>query len=253
MSVSVADTAPSAPVNLALVDGGDNQRVTITWSDASDNEAGFRIEHQRNVNGAWSATRVMTALPNREQQVDMPGPGVHRYRIAAANASGISDFSDWREITIAAPEVDPQSVAPLAPGGVSASDQTQRAGVVWSDASDNEQGFELERNPVFASRVLLNANVTGYIDNTGPGQFNYRVRAYNGAGYSNWTNWASVTVAETAPAARPTAPPDRVGCGPWRGSGRPGAPRGRARARPPRGRERARRRETRSPRGPGGR
>ncbi len=201
MSVSVADTAPSAPVNLALVDGGDNQRVTITWSDASDNEAGFRIEHQRNVNGAWSATRVMTALPNREQQVDMPGPGVHRYRIAAANASGISDFSDWREITIAAPEVDPQSVAPLAPGGVSASDQTQRAGVVWSDASDNEQGFELERNPVFASRVLLNANVTGYIDNTGPGQFSYRVRAYNGAGYSNWTNWASVTVAETAPAA----------------------------------------------------
>ncbi|MFN5943458.1 MAG: hypothetical protein ACK46I_00080 [Phycisphaerae bacterium] len=201
VNVSVADTAPTEPVNLALVDGGDNQRVTITWSDASDNESAFRIEHQRNINGSWSGTRIVTALPNREQQVDVPGPGTHRYRVASINASGLSSFTQWREITIAAPQVDPQSVVPAAPGGVSATDQTQRAGVVWSDASDNEQGFELERNPAFGARVLLNANVTGYIDNTGPGGFAYRVRAYNNAGYSNWTSWANVNVSETAPAA----------------------------------------------------
>jgi hypothetical protein len=201
VAISVVDTAPDAPVNLALVDSGDNQRVTISWSDASDNEQGFRIEHQRMVNGQWSATRVMMALPNREQQVDLAGPGTHRYRIAAANNSGISEFTAWREITITTPQVDPQSVIPVAPSGVSATDQVQRAGVVWSDASDNEQGFELERNPAFVSRVLLNANVTGYIDNTGPGAFAYRVRAYNNAGYSTWTNWANVSVAQTAPAA----------------------------------------------------
>lgn len=201
VGVSVADTAPTAPVNLALVDGGDNQRVTVSWGDASDNESGFRIEHQRSVNGSWSGTRIVTALPNREQQVDVPGPGTHRYRVASVNASGLSAFTDWREITIAAPQVDPQSVVPAAPGGVGATDQTQRAGIVWSDASDNEQGFELERNPAFGARVLLNANVTGYIDNTGPGSFAYRVRAYNNAGYSNWTSWANVTVAETAPTA----------------------------------------------------
>lgn len=204
MTINIVNTLPLAPQNLTLVDGGDNQRITLGWSDASDNEEAFRIEHQRMVNGSWSGTRAFNALRNREQQVDTPGPGTHRYRVAAATSAGLSEFTAWREITIAAPQVDPQTVVPAEPTGVSATDQVLRAGIVWSDASDNEQGFELERNPAFASRVLLNANVTGYIDNTGPGTFSYRVRAYNNAGYSNWSGWGNVMVAQTSP-ARPSS------------------------------------------------
>ena len=203
VTVSIVNTLPTAPANLSLVDAGDNQRVTLTWTDASDNEEAFRVEHQRMSNDSWSATRAFNALRNREQQIDAPGVGTHRYRIAAVTSGGISEFTPWREITIAAPQVDPSTVVPNQPAGISASDQVLRSGIVWTDSSDNELGFELERNPAFTSRVVLNSNVTGYIDNSGDGAFAYRVRAYNNAGYSNWSAWANVTIAQTVP-ARPS-------------------------------------------------
>src|SRR5690606_4407392 len=78
----------------------------------------------------------------------------------------------------------------------------RRALVSWTDASDNETGFEIERSPSFSGgTVQVAANVSGYIDQCGPGTFSYRVRAVNASGAAAYSAWASVTVAEVAPAA----------------------------------------------------
>lgn len=201
MSVTVADGVPASPSNLSAGHMGDYHRVNLAWTDNSSNETSFRVERQTEGAGGWNPVRVFVVARNATTQVDEPGPGSHRYRIAAVNSAGASSFSTWASVTVPVSPVDPNTVPPAAPGNLGASDQGRRASIMWSDASNNEQGFELERSPAFSSRVLLSTNVTGYLDNSGAGEYEYRVRAYNNAGYSDWTPWANVSVAETPPEA----------------------------------------------------
>ncbi|HEX2839539.1 MAG TPA: fibronectin type III domain-containing protein [Phycisphaerales bacterium] len=201
VNVTVADTAPEAPSALAVTDDGDHTTATIRWSDNSDNESSFRVEHQQQSSGGWGSTRVIQTLANAAQQADQPGPGTHRYRVAAVNSAGASAFTPWATLTIEQAPVDPSTLPPSAPSGVMASDQgNRRAGLAWNDTSTNESGFQVERAPAFpGGLVTLGADVTAYLDTSGAGSFSYRVRSFNNAGYSAWSDWAGVNIAETMP------------------------------------------------------
>lgn len=99
---------------------------------------------------------------------------------------------------LAAPPLSP----PAAPSGVAAADNANgTATVSWSDMSDNETGFELERqkrqkNGSWTATTVIQAgaNVVQITDASGKGAFRYRVRAVNAVGESAWTGWAEVTV-----------------------------------------------------------
>jgi hypothetical protein len=71
--------------------------------------------------------------------------------------------------------------------------------VRWTDNSDNELGFKLERRVgagAWSQIALLGANVERYSDRS-VGQnitYTYRVRAYNGSADSDYSNEATVTV-----------------------------------------------------------
>jgi len=79
------------------------------------------------------------------------------------------------------------------------------ATLTWTDNSNNELGFHIERAPVtgtstgtFTQIGIVGENVTTFVDNnTESGkQYSYRVRAYNAAGnsaYSNTANWTEPT------------------------------------------------------------
>lgn len=201
MTVGVAEGIPASPSELSATHMGDNHRVNLAWSDNSSNEASFRVERQTESQGNWSAVRAIVAARNATAQIDEPGYGTHRYRIAATNSAGTSTFTPWTTVNVPVPPVDPTTIPPAAPGNLGASDQVRRASIMWSDASNNEQGFEIERDPAFSGRVLMSNNVTGYLDNCGAGEYGYRVRAYNAAGYSDWTPWTYVSIAETVPDA----------------------------------------------------
>jgi PAB1-binding protein PBP1 len=81
----------------------------------------------------------------------------------------------------------------------------------WTDNSNNESGFAIERapagtNPVFVEIFRTAANVVTYTDVGLPNStsYVYRVRAFNSAGNSSYSNQASVTTsppAVTIPAA----------------------------------------------------
>ena len=70
--------------------------------------------------------------------------------------------------------------------------------VTWTDRSSNEEGFEVQRQKKSGSLwtktklIALGPNTTTTTDAPGAGTFRYRVRSWNVAGSSAWTNWKSV-------------------------------------------------------------
>jgi hypothetical protein len=203
VTFEVRSATPAAPGSLGVTEEQDGIRVRLTWADNSANESGFRVEHQRREGVAWGATRTVIVRAEETSLIDHPGAGEHRYRIASQNAAGVSAYTAWETVTVRVPADDPQSVPPAAPGAASAIDLgNRRAAVAWADMSQNETGFEVSRDPAFPSgTITVSANTSGYVDDCGAGSYSYRVRAFNGAGVSEWTAPADVTVAQTAPDA----------------------------------------------------
>jgi len=96
---------------------------------------------------------------------------------------------------------------PVAPSSLSAtSSACDQIDLSWTDNSDNEDGFEIERDGFFLTTV--NANVTSYSDtglleNT---TYSYRVRAYNDIGGSGYSNTDSATTPFCGGTELPAAP-----------------------------------------------
>ena len=108
---------------------------------------------------------------------------------------------------------------PAAPTNLTATAvSSSQINLTWTDSDSTEQGFKIERCTGagcsdFAQIATVGANVTSY-SNTGltaSTSYSYRVRAYNAAGDSDYSNTASA-VTQAAPAL-PAAPyqPDRYG------------------------------------------
>lgn len=81
-----------------------------------------------------------------------------------------------------------------------------RIHVMWTDKSDNEKGFILERkigaDGAFAALETISPNETDFKDFgiEKPGTYAYRVRAFNGDGESTNTEELAVTIAPNEPA-----------------------------------------------------
>ena len=81
----------------------------------------------------------------------------------------------------------------------------------WTDASNNEDGFKVERKTgaggTYALIATLGANVQSY-SNTGLAEltsYYYRVYAYNTGGNSGYSNEANATTKDVTPPAAPAA------------------------------------------------
>jgi PKD repeat protein len=104
--------------------------------------------------------------------------------------------------------------APVAPSAVAANSGPAGLVVSWADNSGDESGFSIERClgvncTEFGQIATVGASLTSYTD-----AFNvsnaarYRVRAFNSAGYSGYSNSAEIVLVSTGDAlARMTAAP----------------------------------------------
>ncbi|GAB4422141.1 MAG: hypothetical protein Fur0044_20000 [Anaerolineae bacterium] len=89
---------------------------------------------------------------------------------------------------------------PTPPGNLTASPASQtQINLAWTDNSNNETGFKIERSPNGTSGwtqiTTVGTNITTY-NNTGltcNTRYYYRVRAYNGSGDSTYSNTANAT------------------------------------------------------------
>jgi peptidyl-Asp metalloendopeptidase len=96
----------------------------------------------------------------------------------------------------------PSTTPPTAPSTASATAlANDRIALQWADRSSDEQGFVIERavgGGSFSQRATVGANTTSFTDTglTASTTYHYRVRAYNGAGSSAFSNVASATTPE---------------------------------------------------------
>src|SRR5512139_4336360 len=85
--------------------------------------------------------------------------------------------------------------------GILAPAQAAQLTLTWTDSSSNEDGFKVERKTgttgAYGQLTSLAAETTGYVDNgvTAGTTYCYRVRAYNTAGDSAYSNAACATPA----------------------------------------------------------
>ena len=98
--------------------------------------------------------------------------------------------------------------APAVPANLEAAAYSRtEVRLAWEDRADNEDGFAIERAS-FAGAwneiARVGANVASFKDTTmSPnGSFSYRVRAFNAAGYSGYSNVGSASTADTTGSIR---------------------------------------------------
>ena len=143
------------------------------------------MQKQTASGATWIDNDPIIEYMNHTTHVDTVGNGTYRYRVRAGQWGGVSMYTAWTTATVggaAGPTI------PAAPSGLQVSDAgSGRAMVSWTDNSNNETSFTLERNPAFTTTTSVNANVTSFLDTTGNGTFAYRVSSTNGAGSSSPT------------------------------------------------------------------
>jgi hypothetical protein len=186
---------PVGPTELTVTAASSSQ-IDLAWMDNSDNEDGFRIERCTGA-GCTSFTQIATVGPNVTAYLNTVALNTsYSYRVRAYNVTGTSAYSN------VAPSSPPPAPTNLTATPVSGT----QINLNWVDNATDEAAFSIEQcSGVGCSPTVfigvVGANVTS-VQRTGlvPGtSYSYRVRAYNAAGISAYSNTATATT--SAPAA----------------------------------------------------
>ncbi len=193
-----ANTAPS--VSIAAPSGGSSfvQGTSVTfWATASDSEDG-----NLGASVVWTSSRDGQFGTGATFSTSSLSVGTHTITASVTDSGGLSD-SATTSITITE---QPTAQPPATPGGFSVVDNADgTAGISWGDVAD-ESGYEIEREKAKrnggwnGTQIVgsTGADVTTFTDASGTGTFQYRVRAVNAAGVSNWSGWIEVTVTDAS-------------------------------------------------------
>lgn len=162
--------------------------IHLAWNDNSTNEIAFSVE--RAPGGTTSFVQIDEVGANTTVYSNggLPNGTPFDYRVRARNAAGPSGYSNVVSATTGV-------AAPSAPSNLLVIfTTTSSIALAWSDNSDNESGFRVERRPgtggSFIEIATVGANATTY-SNIGLGadqSFTYRVHAFNAGGSSASSN-----------------------------------------------------------------
>lgn len=193
---TTTSNVPDAPQYLSLMPTtGTSTAMWATWTDASTNETSFILE--RSTTSPTSGFVPVTTLGSNETNyldTDVFSGTYYYYRVFAANGYGMSSSSNVSATTtlggFAAPTdlwLDVQGMG-----------STTLITLNWTDNATTELNFEIERSigtSTFSYYATTTANTTQYTDyvwfSTDVG---YRVRAYDGYQYSDFSNIATTTI-----------------------------------------------------------
>ena len=194
-------TLPAAPTGLTAT-AASATWVNLSWADNSNNETGFHIQRATD-SGFSSGLATFTVGANVTTYADTSAVAstIYYYRVTAYNSAGDSSATSATATTPA-----PPVTIPAAPTGLTATAASAtRINLAWTDNSNNETGFHIQRatDSGFTSGLAtftVGANVTTYADTSVVAStiYYYRVTAYNSAGDSSATS---------ATATTPAAPP----------------------------------------------
>jgi hypothetical protein len=179
---------PDDPSNLSATATSSSQ-INLAWTDNANNEDGFKIE--RSLDGV-NFTQVATVGANvtTYSATGLQAGTTYYFRVRSFNTGGDSGYSNTASATT------PAATIPTAPSGVTVTAVSpSQLNVKWTDKSNNEDGFKIERcrgtkcnGYVEIAQVGPNVNTysdTGLTTNT---TYRYRVRAFNALGNSSYSN-----------------------------------------------------------------
>jgi hypothetical protein len=194
-----SSTPPAAPSSLTATASGANS-ITVNWTDNSSDETGFKLERKTGSGGTWAEINGSIAA----NTVTLNNTGLtastqYYYRIRSFNSAGNSSYSNEASATTTA------TPPPAAPSGLTAT--TSGSGTInlsWADNSNNETGFKLERKTgsggtwaEINGSIAANATTFSNTGLTASTTYYYRVRSFNAAGNSSYSNEASATTTGT--------------------------------------------------------
>jgi len=189
-------TPPAAPTDLTATAVSSSQ-INLTWADNSNNETGFKIEWCSGAGcSVFSQIATVGAGVNSYSNTGLSASTTYTYRVRAYNGGGDSEYSNTAGTTTSA-----APTSPAAPSGLTATAVSRnQINLSWTDNSNNETGFKIERCKGstctnFSQIATVGANVKSYSNTrlTKNTTYRYRIRAYNAAGNSAYSNSASAT------------------------------------------------------------
>ena len=182
--------------------------ASLSWGAASDNVGVVRYNVHRGTSSGFTPSAGESGRAADGVVVHRHrGGGLYFYRVTAEDAAGnVGPVSNEASATVG------DTQAPSAPGTLSAVGSVGKATLSWGSATDNVgvARYNVHRassagfTPSLANRIAQ-PTTTGYVDNTSPGSYFYKVTAEDAAGnVGPASNEAAATV--TADTTAPSAP-----------------------------------------------
>ena len=139
-----------------------------------------------------NATGVISGAPTRA--------GMYSFTLEVVDAGSRIATMNMSMVIDALPMQTVKPNAPIGLEAVDASDVYSRVNLAWTDASNNESAFVLERKTgpagTYSQIAVIPSDTALYLDVTVTSNttYYYRVKAVNSAGDSPWSNEAAVTL-----------------------------------------------------------
>ena len=203
------DTTPPMPNPMNWVvppASSGSTSITMTAMTAYDNSSGYNVEYyfeetSRNpgsTSSGWQTSPIYT-------DTGLTTGTQYSYWVKARDKWGNETGRSFVGYAVPVPS------APAAPGNLTATAaSSSQINLVWTDNSDNETGFKIERKTgtdPFSQIATVGSNITTYGDPnlTALTTYTYQVRAYNTTGNSGYSNEASTTTLQED--GEPNIPP----------------------------------------------
>ncbi len=183
IQVTTHEHEPPNPPQDVAVEALSHNSLQVSWTDASAGETGFKIERSGET-GGFTLIHTTAGDVTTFSDTGLNAATIYRYRVRSTNGGCDSVYS-----TVATGQT--RDSPPVAPSGLTARGVSDtRIELSWTDNSDNETGFKIERrrgsNDPFTLLETVEADATTFADTNlqHSTTYTYRVRATSDSGDS---------------------------------------------------------------------
>jgi hypothetical protein len=180
--------------------------INLSWNPVDENASGIVVLFSK----TWSSYTVLETLPPSTtslKKTNLDPETQYWFKLKLNNGKNESKNTE----AVATKTLPATYVVPKSPSNLNATaTSTSEIKLTWTDSSDNELGFTLQRkteNGDYSTIATLTENVTSYTDTglTANTSYYYKIRAFNNFGTSDYSN--EVMAKTLSPPPPPPPPP----------------------------------------------